>query len=248
MSKKPRRAIGLSSSSNSPANISITPKNIFKSLDYLRDTLPGVREMAYRLMAWAWKVVLLLRGDKRLMKKFILKAKLKAKKGKGNIADAVMVYVMRAETNSMKQMAWKRSRVLLFLHEQGVKIGKMASEIEARGGIEAIYKQAVKSKPLRVLKPAKKRASETESSVQKAKKNGLSKPSAETDKDAENRSPRTNDQRAMLLVSIKLSDRDALSEMPLNAKAGLTIKRNENQNGAKFTVLRVKELPEKSQL
>jgi hypothetical protein len=240
MTKKPRKVINLSSSLNFLNGITITPKNIFKSLDYIRDASLGVRATDYQLMALAWQGVLLLRKDKELLEKFKRKAGLTAKKG--NIADAVMVYGLRAETKSMKQMAWKRSRVLQFLHEQGVKLGKMASEIETRGGIEAVYNQAVKLMPRRVSKSAKKKGSKTVSSVQKAKKNGLSKPSVETASDSENRSPRTNDQALTIELGIKLSDRDELFELSKDAKAKLTIERTNNLHGVQFKVIRFKEL------
>lgn len=222
----------------------INSKNVFKTLDHVRHAWAGVRDLAYKLMAIAWQIVLLLRKKKELMKEFVRLAKLKAKKGK--IADAIMIYVMRAKTSSTRKMAWKRSRVLQFLHEQGVKSSKMAHEIDARGGIEAIYKQAVNQMPRRKSKSAKEKAGQREArgSAEKVKTNIEQTPPPSSDHEFDKPSPHTNDQRTMLLLSIKMSDREELSEM---SEATITIKRNNNQNGAKFNVLRIKGLPAKSQ-
>jgi hypothetical protein len=222
--------------------VTITSKNIFRSLDYIRDAWAGARVIAYKLMALAWQVVSILRSDKGLKKDFIRFAKLKAKRG--NIADAVMIYVMRAKTESVKKMAWKRSRVLQFLHEQGLKHNKMAREIEARGGIEAIYNQAVKLMPRRNPKSAKEKSSGKGS--KKSSDNTRNKDrhafTIDNDTSSDKQSLQTNDQRTTVQVSLNLSDRDDLLEMSADDTAKLTVKRT-NKKGVLFEVIRLKKLP-----
>ena len=70
-----------------------------------------------------------------------------------------MAYVMGANSESKRKLAWKRGRVIEFLHSQGIKIAKIAAEIKSRGGIEAVLKQAVKQQPRRDKKSAGKKAS-----------------------------------------------------------------------------------------
>jgi hypothetical protein len=56
---------------------------------------------------------------------------------------------MGVKTESGRKLAWKRGRVIEFLHDQGIKISKIAAEIQSRGGIEAVLKQAAEQKPRR---------------------------------------------------------------------------------------------------
>jgi hypothetical protein len=249
MHKKPRSVVHLSPALKSLQATTITSKNIFKTLNSVRSAWSGVHKASYKLMGYAWQIVLLLRKNKELKAEFVSLAKLKVKKAKKrNIADAVMAYVMRARTPSEKKMAWKRSRGLQFLHDEGIKSNKIALEIEARGGIEEICKQAVEQTPRRKPKNATKNlgGNSLKASSEKFKKSRESSPIDKSDDSAATPSLRSNDQRAIMLLSIKLSDRDELSEMG-DAKARLTIKRSKNQTGAKFTVLRVTKVPAKSQ-
>src|SRR5450759_3653294 len=75
----------------------VTAKNFLKTLDSLRDqvkaALSGYREHVYGLMAKAWLVVLLLRKDKKLRRKFVRRAKLKVA-AKGKTALKVVTEVM----------------------------------------------------------------------------------------------------------------------------------------------------------
>jgi hypothetical protein len=236
MGKKPRPAVDLSLALKSLKSTTVTSKNIFETLDSIRDAWGGVHKARYRLMGHCWKVVLLLRRDKERKGEFIRRAKLKAKKGKkNNIAEAVIGYMMRAKTASDKKMAWKYSRVLQFLHDQGVRPNRMQREIEARGGIEKICEEAIKQAPRRKSKAATKKRP----AVAKLQRNDL-EIHADKDDDFEAKSPRTNDQALTIELGIKLSDRDELFEMPKGAKARLTIKRTDSQNGVK--VLRLQQL------
>jgi hypothetical protein len=196
-------------------------------------------------MAKAWLIVLLLRGDAKLQKRFIRHAKLK-KSNRDRIATEVMAYVMGVKTEPARKLAWKRGRVLEFLHEQGVKSGKIASEIKTRGGIEAIYKHAAKLTPRRDPKSAKTKPSEKKSKVLGKNGAGTNRQTAADDADPPSvRSSerlRTNDQQVAMQILINLSDREAIEEMPTDSQAKFTVKKI-NQKGAQIEVIRLKKLP-----
>ena len=94
----------------------------------------GYHQQAYRLMAKAMFVTVLLRTNKKLKRKFIrhVRPKSDGKGGSGsiNLVTEVMAYVMGAKSNSDRKIAWKHGRVIEFLHGEGVKIAKIAAEIQ----------------------------------------------------------------------------------------------------------------------
>jgi hypothetical protein len=232
----------------------VTAKNFLKTLDSLRDqvkaALSGYREHVYGLMAKAWLVVLLLRKDKKLQRKFVRRAKLKiAAKGKTalKVVTEVMAYVMVAKTASERKLAWKRGRVIEFLHSQGIKIAKIAAEIKSRGGIEAVFKQAVKQQPRR-----DKGSVGTKTGAKKSKplvvktRDKQGRDTADSDEsDIGARSPVTerNDKLVVMMLPmlIKLSDRDTLDELPIGSRVRIVATRT-NQEGARIEVSKVKKL------
>jgi hypothetical protein len=232
----------------------VTAKNFLKTLDSLRDqvkaALSGYREQVYGLMAKAWLVVLLLRKDKTLRRKFVRRAKLKvAAKGKTalNVVTEVMAYVMGAKTASKRKLAWKRGRVIEFLHSQGIKIAKIAAEIKSRGGIEAVFKQAVKQQPRR-----DKGSVGTKTGAKKSKpllmkmRDKQDRDTADSDEsDIGARSPVTerNDKLVVMKLPmlIKLSDQDTLDELPIGSRVRIVATRT-NQQGATIEVNRIKKL------
>jgi hypothetical protein len=227
----------------------VNAKNFIQTLDSLRGqvkgALGGYREQVYRLMAQAWLVVLLLRKDKKLQRKFISRAKLKvAAKGKTafKVVTEVMAYVMDAKTASKRQIAWKRGRVIEFLHNQGVKIAKIAAEIKSRGGIEAVYNQAVKLKPRRDKGSAGEKASGKKAKAPVAKTSG--KQDRDESDDADAGSPgtsRRNDGQVIIPLLINLSDRDMLAQLPAGSRVKIIATRI-SQKTAKIEVVRIKKL------
>jgi hypothetical protein len=229
----------------------ITAENCLKTLDSLRDfvkaAVSGCRESIYGAMAKAWLVVLLLRKDKKLQRKFIRRAKLKvAAKGKTalKVVTEVMAYVMGAKTVSKRKLAWKRGRVIEFLHTEGIKIAKIAAEIKSRGGIEAIFKQAVKQQPRR-----QKGSGDAKTSEKKSKSFALKPRDAQVRDTSDNgesdmgaRLPETgrNDGQVIMSVLINLSDRDTLFELLDESSASLVVRRV-NGGRAKIAVIRVKK-------
>jgi hypothetical protein len=96
MHKKPRSVVHLSPALKSLQATTITSKNIFKTLNSVRSAWSGVHKASYKLMGYAWQIVLLLRKNKELKAEFVSLAKLKVKKAKKrNIADAVMMKASR---------------------------------------------------------------------------------------------------------------------------------------------------------
>ena len=227
----------------------VTAKNVFQTLDSLRDRVKaafrGYREQVYGFMAKAWLIVLLLRKDKELLRKFIRRAKLKvAAKGKAvlKVVTEVMAYIMGVKTESGRKLAWKRGRVIEFLHDQGIKISKIAAEIQSRGGIEAVLKQAAEQKPRR-----DKVSSDTKNGIKK-RETVEAKSSHKQDLDESDgvnaRSPATplrNDRQVVMPMLINLSDRDMLLGLPLRSCVSIIVTRV-GQKDAKIEVDRIKEL------
>jgi hypothetical protein len=202
-------------------------------------------------MAKGWLVVLLLRRQKKLQRKFARHAKLKVA-AKGNAAlkvvTEVMAYVMGANSDSKRKLAWKRGRVIEFLHSQGIKIAKIAAEIKSRGGIEAVLKQAVKQQPRRDRKSVGKKTSAKKSKHLVAKTRDVEDQDTfdGDDSDSGARSPMTerrNDAQivVMLPVLMKLSDRDLFEELPTGSRVKIVGMRV-NRKGAKIEVDRITKL------
>jgi hypothetical protein len=126
--------------------VKANPKNVLQILESLNQEYKtnrgGYHQQAYSLMAKAMSVALLLRVNKKLKRKFIRYVRPKSAEknisASINIVTEVMVYVMGAKSESNRKIAWKRGRVIEFLHDEGVKIAKIAAEIPSRGGIEAM--------------------------------------------------------------------------------------------------------------
>jgi hypothetical protein len=227
----------------------VDANNFLQTLDSLRGqvkaALGGYREQVYSLMAKAWLVVQLLRKDKKLRRRFIRRAKLKvAAKGKTafKVVTEVMAYVMGAKTESKRKLAWKRGRVIEFLVGQGIKIGKIASEIHSRGGIEAVYNQAVKQKPRRDKGSAGEKASGRKAKALVAKTS--EKQDRDESDDADAGSPATsrlNDGQIIMPLLINLSDRDMLAQLPAGSRVEIIATRI-SEKSAKIEVVRVKKL------
>jgi hypothetical protein len=242
--KEPSADLKLLRTLNLIDSAKITSKNLLETLDWIRDAWEGRRAQLYGLMAKAWVIVLLLRGDTKLQKKFMLRAKITAS-NKEKIVTEVMAYITRAKTESARKMAWKYGRVLEFLHDRGIKSGKMAAEISDRGGIEEIYDQAAELTPRRESKSSKTETRDKKSMVQVGKKgaNIKRKSPAPNHNDRPSDRSRTNDQYVTMQVLIKMSDRDAIAEIPKDSRGRLTFKKVD-QHGAQIKVIRLKKLAE----
>ena len=197
-------------------------------------------------MAKAWLVVLLLRKNKKLQRKFIRRAKLKvAAKGKTafKVVTEVMAYVMGAKTESKRKLAWKRGRVIEFLHGQGTKIAKIAAEIRSRGGIEAVYRQAAKLKPRRDKGSAGEKASGKKAKALVAQTSDKHDRDESDDVDAGSpATSRRNDGLVIMPLLINLSNRDMLDELPIGSRVRIVATRTTTQRGAKIEVNRIKKL------
>jgi hypothetical protein len=164
-----------------------------------------------------------------------------------NIVTEVMIYVMGVTSEAGRKIAWKRGRVIEFLHDQGVEIAKIATEIKTRGGIGAVLKQATKEDPRRKKVPTDAKPS--------AKK---SKPLVVKTRDKQERDPpesnesdvpparsaggsRRNDRQVIVPVLINLSDRDTLFDLPVEACVRMVAIRT-NHKDAKIEVNRIKTL------
>jgi hypothetical protein len=234
----------------------VTGKNFFETLDTLRGQVKAAggeyRQQVYGFMARAWLIVLLLRKDKDLQRKFIRRAKLKVP-GKGKVAfkvvTEVMAYVMGAKTETARKLAWKRGRVIEFLHDQGIKIAKIAAEIRSRGGIEAVLKEAAKRQPRRDKgSPGKKTNVKKAAAIfaMSGHKSDRDTPDRDESDSMTARSSGTsqrNDGQVIMLMPmlIKLSDRDMLEELPAESRVRIVGTRI-NQKGAKIKVSRIKKL------
>ena len=230
-------------------------KSITKELEALRLKLQkarnGYHQEAYRVMAKALAVALVLRENKKLARNFVRRVRPRPADRKDgaaiNLVTEVMVYVMGAATDSGRKLAWKRGRVIEYLHEEGVKIENIPSQIKARGGIEAVLKQAVKQQPRR-----EKGSVGTKTGAKK------SKPPVVKPRDKQDRDPpdsnesavipaksaggsRRNDRKVIMPVLVTLSDRDMLDESPIGTRVKIVATRT-NEMGTKIEANRVTKL------
>ena len=203
-------------------------------------------------MAKAMSVALLLSSSKKLKQKFIRHVRPKSDGNSGsasmNLVTEVMAYVMGARSESNRKIAWKRGRVIEFLHGEGVKIEKIAAEIQSRGGIEAILKHAAKQKPRRDKDTAGTKTKMKKSAAVTGTTSDKSSDRDTPDRDDSDvitaRIPgtsRQNDGLILLPMLIKLSDRDMLEELPAESRVRIVATRI-NQKGATIEVNRIKKL------
>jgi hypothetical protein len=209
-------------------------KSITNELDALRLKLRkarnGYHQEAYTVMAKALAVALVLRENNKLARKFVRRVRPRpAGRTDGaaiNLVTEVMIYVMGAATQSGRKLAWKRGRVIEYLHEEGVKIENIPSQIKARGGIEAVFKQAVKQQPRRDNDSAEAETSSDESAVNPGN-------SA--------RGSRRNDRKVIMPVLVTLSDRDMVDESSIGTRVQIVATRT-NEMGTTMEADRVTKL------
>src|ERR1700733_1451654 len=109
-------------------------KSIMKQLDPIRHKIKkargGYHQEVYNEMAAALPIALALSSNRKLKKKFLNKVASQRSPGGVpiNIVTEVMVYVMDATSESGRKLAWRRGRVIEFLHFQGIKIKKIVAE------------------------------------------------------------------------------------------------------------------------
>jgi hypothetical protein len=233
----------------------VNANNFLKILDSLtqeyKANRDGYHKQAYSSMAKAMSVALLLRANKKLKRKFVrhVRPKSDGKGGSGsiNLVTEVMAYVMGAKSESNRKIAWKRGRVIEFLHGEGVKIAKIAAEIQSRGGIEAVLKQAAKLKPRRNSGSAgtktrlKKSAAVIATSSHKSDRD---EPDHDEPDGVNERTPATtrrNDRQVIMPVLINLSDRDLLYDLPAKSRVKIYATCS-TQTEAKIEVSRFKKL------
>jgi hypothetical protein len=218
-------------------------KSVTEELDALRLKLRkarnGYHQEAYGVMARALAVALVLRENKKLARNFVRRVRPQPADRKDgtaiNLVTEVMVYVMGAATDSGRKLAWKRGRVIDYLHEDGVKIEDIPSQIKTRGGIEAVFKQAVKAEPRR------KRSEPKQHSGMKTKGPAADELRGQTPEDDDAAGPSTNDKKVVMPMIISLSDRDMIMELPRKCRLRLAVVRVDRQD-AQIMVRDVKRL------
>jgi hypothetical protein len=233
----------------------VTAKNFLKTLNSLKQEYKtnrdGYHKQAYSSMAKAMSVALLLRANKKLKRKFIRHVRPKSD-GKGgsasiNLVTEVMAYVMGAKSESQRKIAWKRGRVIEFLHDQGIKIAKIAGEIQSRGGIEAVYTQAAKLKPRRDRGSAgtktrvKKSAAVIATSSHKSDRDKPDRDEPDSVNEKPPATTRRNDRQVIMPILINLSDRDLLYDLPAKSRVKIYATCGTRKE-AKIEVSRVKKL------
>jgi hypothetical protein len=115
----------------------------------------GYRYRQYEILANTMAIVIELRSDESAAKGFLKLsgkkiAPTKAKKTDKWLTAAAVAYVTGAKSESAVKLAWKRARVLDYLHDfHGIPPEDIAAEIRKRGGIEAVARLAAEEDPLR---------------------------------------------------------------------------------------------------
>jgi hypothetical protein len=231
-----------------------TFESIKERLDSIRGKIKnaqgGYRQEVYNGMAKALSDALVLRSNRKLKQEFIKCVRPKRQKSSGgvpvNIVTEVMIYVMGVTSESGRKIAWKRGRVIEFLHDEGVKIAEIATEIKTRGGIGAVLKQAVNQRPRRKKVPADAKSNAKKSKPPVKTRNEQKQDTS--DSDETDHTPggsaggsRENDGQVILRVLINLSDRDMLDELPIGSRVRIVATRT-NQTGAKIEVDRIEKL------
>jgi hypothetical protein len=200
----------------------------------------GYRQQQYDAMALALPMILELKGDDELERKFLkeIGATRHQSKKQINVATEYMVHVLEATSETMRKIAWKQARVIEFLHTERIESARIAAEIKARGGINAVLKQATVHDPRRKRAYLNKKGSKKKVAApltEKKNKNVGHENGAARSMER----GRRNDRKMTMEVLINLSDRDSLLELTGDAKAKMTVKRD----GADIVVVRVKKPP-----
>jgi hypothetical protein len=139
-----------------PRRSKIVPKTTIKTvqsdLDLLNNRYRALstdfRAGLYGLMAQAARIILTLRRDKQLHKRFrksVMEGRPKVSRLTFDLATEVFARVMGARARVARQKAWKRARVIDALLDAGIKIEKIARTIKKRGGVERICREAAAS-------------------------------------------------------------------------------------------------------
>lgn len=235
---------------------SVTARNFQAVLDSLKNeykkNLSGHNERTYTLMARALRVALFLRSNKKEEERFLHRVKTKRSSGGVpiNVVTEAMVYVAGATSESARKIAWRRGRVIEFLHNAGIKVSKIASEIRTRGGVNAVLKQATKENPRRqnmapgdtagsrVTKPPMVKTSDKERDTSGSDDAKVSEAKAA-------RGAQRNDGKVIMSVLIDLSDRDMLLELPPRSRVKMYATCG-SQTQAKIEVSEVKKLKPKA--
>jgi hypothetical protein len=251
--QRPKAAPDAHKAKTAPKKLPV--KSVTKELDALRLELQkargGYHQEVYRVMAGSLVVALVLRENKTLARNFVRRVRPRAGNRKDgaaiNLFTEVMVYVMGAATDSGRKLAWKRGRVIEYLHEEGVKIENIPSQIKARGGIEAVFKQAVKQQPRR-----EKGSVGTKTGAKKSKP-PVVKPGDKQDRDPPDSNEsavipaksaggsRRNDRKVIMPVLVTLSARDMLDESPIGTRVQIVATRT-NEMGTRIEANRVTKL------
>jgi hypothetical protein len=184
----------------------ITIKTIQSDLDLLNNRYRALsndfRVGLYDLMAQAARIIVTLRRNKQLRKRFrksVMESRPKPSRSTFDLSTDVFARVMGAETRVARQKAWKRARVVDALLDDGITIEKIARTIKKRGGVERICGEAAAS-PGRHDR-AKKRES------------GISQPRRKAEEAHPKRvNLESNDGEVTIQFRIRLSERDDLLE------------------------------------
>jgi hypothetical protein len=209
----------------------------------------GFQTLVRQTMAGAMKLALELQADKANLKSFLVLAKQNQPKGENIdslswIVRKVMIFATGAGSESAKKLALKRARGAEYVHvDLAIPIKKMPQKIKEMGGIEKIVKLAAKKDPRRAAASLGRSSQNKRGSV-------VAKKSAAQDPDhAPDAAPLAghNDHLVTVWVPMlmKLSDRDALDEMPAKAKVKI-VARCINEADAKLKVRRIQVLTAKA--
>jgi len=198
----------------------------------------GYREDIRRITCEAYKVAIKIRKSSTKKKNFCelagIRRRVQLRKG-FDIARSVMVYVMGARTKSQLQLAWKRTRAVQYLHDDGVKLIDLEAEIRKRGGLESVAREAAKKDPRRKPPPLIKLAGR--------KPKGFQEEDDDDDEDVVGTFPKAsfgrNDGPTTIVVELNASDLDHIRKgTSAGQKIGMIVTRG-NLSSPNFRLIKV---------
>lgn len=182
----------------------------------------GHREQIIKIFCEGYKQAVVIQKSNHRRKAFFALVGIRpSQQKKVNFVTEMMAYVISAKSDSKRKRAWKYGRACQYLAETGTRLIDLEAEIKKRGGLEAVAKEAAQQRPRRPKVALR-------STTRAVPKLGLQNRSADIqlEKAASRKSENVvlelpNDQRASLLVEIKMSDLDELRELNPGAQIKL---------------------------
>jgi hypothetical protein len=220
-----------------------TAETCLAELDQMRvrfkTAFHGFRRQLYETMGQAQRMISRLRRNWNLRRDFVRAVKKRKKETAGrksargqkfNLATEVLAVATGARSRSARKVAWKRGRVLNYLRETGVTAAKTATAIKSQGGIEKIFRTAVRTEKGTAGDIANNACPSTSPSVRRQE------PSFPPPN-------RSNNQEVIVKVWMRLSDRDEMGDLPVGSRVLMSAIRV-GQKDADFKISRI-ELPSK---